>query len=395
MFGPATKAPGRTFSSASFASLREISFALALLASGCRTVYPAPEPRTAAPLEATHFGRLDSGDAETIRRAENACLSGLSPRAVSAAFQAVDDVAEALVDLCSIGIVNDDPLVWHVWCGSDALFTSGHYLPPSGNTVQCEGASAGNAFECIGRILARHLLSRDMTSHVEGVEIVSIGSVDRQRVAAESEFLREPCSDLQRELGLGESARFAAAEGAPNDDERAGVWNQRLSWCRAAFSAREMQRGMAQSRVGASYELGAIGASTDWLDNWRRLRRTQCPTSEAVSGERGRGQCRDARRVDVFIRVDAREGGVPEEACRPPSNVPGGESGRALYCLSDCQARAAIGRNPQGYQAPRSPNDLLFGTSRAATPEGWLVDRAASGAAVNTTSIRQLLLREQ
>lgn len=367
---------------------------VALLLIACRTTYPAPPAREPAPLAASSFGATDSGDAERIRMAENACLSGLSPRAVSAAFQAVDEVAEALVDLCSIGIVNDDPLVWHVWCGSDALFSSGHYLPPQGNTVACEGGNASSAFECIGRILGRHLLSRDMSAHVEGVEIVSIGSVDRQRVAAESEFLREPCADLQRELGLGASARFSPAEGTPSDDDRAGVWNQRLSWCRAAFSAREMQRGMAR-QVGASYELGAIGAATDWLDNWRRVRRTPCPTSARASGESGRGQCRDARRVDVFIRVEAREGGRPEEACRPPNEIAGGDSGRALYCLADCQARAAIGRNPQGYQAPRSPSDLLFGTSRAATPEGWLVDRAASGAAVNTASVRQLLLRQQ
>ncbi len=368
--------------------------ALALLVAGCRATYPAPEARTVRPLRSSNWGRADTGDVSSIQRAERACMAGLSPRAVSAAFQAVDEVAEALVDLCSIEIVGDDPLVWHVWCGSDALFTSGHYLAPADGSVACDGGTARTAFECIGRILARHVLDRAMSQHVEGVEIVSLGSVDRQRLAPDSQFLAEPCPDLQRELGLAEGAQWSAPESAPSDEERAGVWNRRLSWCRAAFSAREMQRGMS-SRVGGDYELAAIGAGTDWLDHWRQARRTPCPTSPAASGERGRGQCRDARRVDLFIRVRAREGTQAAEACRPPSGVPGGPSGEALYCYADCQARAAVGRNSQGFSAPSSAPDLLFGTSRASTPEGWIGERGAGGAPVNTDSVRELLLRAQ
>lgn len=361
--------------------------------AGCRATYPAPEPRTLAAVSSSRWGRTDSGDVATIRRAEQACVAGLSPRAVSAAFQAVDEVAEALVDLCSIRIVNDDPLVWHVWCGSDATFQSGHYLAPGGEGVACDGSTAGTAFECIGRILARHLLGAGMSQHVEGVEIVSIGSVDRQRLAEESAFLAEPCTDLQRELALEEGVRWSAPEAPPSDDERSGVWNTRLSWCRAASSAREMRRGMAR-QIGGSYELAAIGAGTDWLDDWRRSHRGRlCPTSPRASGERGRGQCRDARRVDLFVRVRAQQGQQRAEACRPPSDVPGGDSGQALYCYADCQARAAIGRNPQGFQAPSSPADLLFGESRAEAPAGWIVDGSVSGAAVNTASVRQLLLR--
>jgi hypothetical protein len=368
--------------------------ALALVLSACRTTYPAPEGRSVPSLGPSSWGRTDDGDVTAIQRAEQACLSGLSPRAVSAAFQAVDEVAEALVDLCSIRIVNDDPLLWHVWCGSDALFTSGHYLAPADAGVACENGTAPNAFECIGRILARHLLSRSMSQHVEGVEIVAIGSVDRQRVAAESEFLREPCADLQRELGLAESMRWSAAENAPSEDDRSGVWNQRLSWCRAAFSGRALQRGMSRE-VGSNYELAAIGAGTDWLDQWRRTHRTGCPTLPRQSGERARGQCADARRVDLFIRVEAQQGTRAAETCDAPASLSGGPSGRALYCYADCQARAAIGRNPQGYQAPHSAADLLFGNSRTPAPEDWIVDRAASGVAVNSGSVRQLLLRQQ
>ncbi len=367
---------------------------LLALVTGCRTTYPAPEGRSYPTLSATQWGATDSGDTASIRRAEQACLSGLSPRAISAAFQAVDEAAAALVDLCSIGIVDDDPLVWHVWCGSDALFTSGHYLAPANASVRCEGENARTAFECIGRILARHLLGRSMSQHVQGVEIVAIGSVDRQRLARQGEFLSDPCRDLQRELRLSDALQWSAPERPPSEEERSGVWNQRLSWCRAAFSGRELQRGMSRDLAGR-YELAAIGAGTDWLEQWNRTHRTPCPTSARASGERERGQCRDARRVDLFIRVLAEQGTQAAETCRAPTDIPGGESGQALYCLADCQARAAIGRNPQGYQAPRSAADLLFGQSRSEAPRGWLVDRSANGAPVNTASVRQLLFRDQ
>ena len=363
-----------------------------LLLSGCRTTYPAPPERTVPRVSSTSWGRTASGDAPAIRAAEQQCLAGLSPRAVSAAFQAVDEVAEALSSLCTIDIVGDDPLVWHVWCGSDATFQSGHYLAPSG-AVACDGGQAENAFECIGRILARHLLGRDMAAHVEGVEIVSLGSVDRQRVAEESAFLGDPCADLQRELGLASDARWSAPEAAPDPDARAGEWNRRLSWCRAAFAAKELREGMARA-VGGQYELAAIGAGTSWLDDYRRRRRRPCPTSPRQSGERGQGQCIDARRVDLFIRVKAEQGTEAVEPCRPPGSVPGGASGEALYCYSDCQARAAIGRNPQGFSAPRAPADLLFGRSTRDAPEAWIGDQSALGRPVNTASVRQLLLRD-
>ncbi|MCA9609624.1 MAG: hypothetical protein KC619_28695, partial [Myxococcales bacterium] len=101
---------------------------LGVVGASCRAPYPAPPPRSAARLSPTQWGPTDGGDIPAIRRAESQCLARLSPSAVSAAFRAVDQVAEALVDLCSIQIVDDDPLVWHVWCGSDATFQSGTYL---------------------------------------------------------------------------------------------------------------------------------------------------------------------------------------------------------------------------------------------------------------------------
>lgn len=366
---------------------------LAALALGCRATYPAPEGRTLPNVSSTRWGRTDSGDRPAIERAEQACLAGLSPHAVSAAFQAVDEVAQALVDLCSIELVGDDPLVWHVWCGSDALFQSGHYLAHADRPVACDGGTARTAFECIGRILARHLLGRAMAEHVEGVEIVSLGSVDRQRLAPDSAFLSEPCPDLQRELALSEPLQWSAPEAAPSDEERAGLWNRRLSWCRAAFSARELRRGMS-AQIGGNYTMAAVGAGVDWLDDWRRTHRTECPTRPRVSGERGRGQCQEARRVDLFVRVRAQEGRRTVRPCQPPTNVTGGESGRALYCYADCQARAATGRNVEGYHAPRSAPDLLFGASRSAPPAGWIVDRSTSGGPVNTASVRRLFLRE-
>src|SRR5690348_10651926 len=111
---------------------------IAMIASaGCRQAYPAGPSRTVAAISPSQFGRTDSGDVPAVRGAERACEAGLSSRAVSAAFRAVDEVADAVSDLCSIEIVDDDPLVWHVWCGSDAMFQSGHYLAPA-DGVACE-----------------------------------------------------------------------------------------------------------------------------------------------------------------------------------------------------------------------------------------------------------------
>jgi len=371
------------------------SVALLLLLTACRAPYPAPAPRTPAQLSPTSWGRTDEGDMPTIRRAERQCLAGLSPRAVSAAFQAVDEVAEALVDLCSIQIVDDDPLVWHVWCGSDATFQSGHYLAADREDVACMGGDADTAFECIGRILAEHLLEREMAQHVSGVEIVSIGSVDEQRLREGTEFLSDACVDLQRELSLEEARRWEAPseEAPPTADERAGLWNRRLSWCRAAFAGRELRRGMSRA-IGGNYELAPIGAGADWLTSWRRQHGRPCPTPASVSGERGRGQCRDARRVDLYVRVRAEQGTQAAEACAPPGDLTGGEAGQALYCYADCQARAATGRNPQGFSAPSAPGDLLYADSPGAPPSGWIVGRGLGGRSVNTPSVRRLLLRE-
>ena len=364
---------------------------LVLAVTGCRATYPAPESRSAARLSPTRGGRTDDGDVETNRRAERQCIAGLSPRAVSAAFQAVDEVADALVDLCQIAIVDDDPLVWHVWCGSDATFRSGHYLGPSEGSVQCDGAEASTAFECIGRILARHVLGRTMSQHVQGVEIVSLGSVDQQRLSTESEFLADPCAGRQAAPASPEPHGGPAPLEHPGHLERAGLWNRRLSWCRAAFSARELQRGMA-SAVGGRYDLAAIGAGDDWLRDWRRDHRGSCPTAASVSGERGRGQCRDARRVDLFVRIRAEQGSAAAAECDPPDTLSGGEPAKALYCYSDCQARAATGRNPQGFSAPRARPDLLFGGGGEA-PSGWIV-RSAADRGVSTESVRRLLLRD-
>lgn len=360
-----------------------LAVGLALLALGCRAPYPAPEGRTLPSVGSSRWGRTDSGDRPAIQRAEQACLAGLSPRAVSVAFQAVDEVAQALVDLCSIELVGEDPLVWHVWCGSDALFQSGHYLARADRPVPCDGGTSRTAFECIGRIVARHLLPPSMREHVEGVEIVSLGSVDRERVGQESAFLGEPCTDLQRELGLASGLQWSVPEAPPGDQERAQVWNRRLSWCRAAFSARELQRGMA-GQIAGQFTLAAIGAGVDWLDHHRR-----CPSREPRPG-----QCQEARRVDLYIRVGARQASGGPQRCQAPASVTGGDSGRALYCYADCQARAATGRNVEGYQPPRSAPDILFGASRSAAPEGWIVDRSSGGGPVNTASVRQLFLRQ-
>jgi len=377
-----------------------------LVAGGaaCRRSYVAPPARELPPVAPTDWARPDYGDAPTIRAAEQQCLNKLSPRAVASAFRAVDEVATALLDLCTIGIVNDDPLVWHVWCGSDALFDSGFYLPPEGRSLSCEGQRAGSVFECMGQILERHLLSSEMSAHVGGVEIVSLGSVDHQPINRNGQFARNPCTELQEELGLPSERRWTALDGTSEEgsdiDEGEGttdapreVWNERLSWCRAAYSALQLQRGLVSSR--GRVKVAAIGAGTDWLDHWSEHHPGRsCPTAPAVSGERQPGQCRDARRVDLFIRVRAEQGEARVEDCSPPATIGRSDSAQALYCYSECQARAAVGRNTEGYRAPTSPTNLLFGqTMGNRAPEGWVV-QGVNDQTINLISIRRLFLGE-
>ena len=362
----------------------------ALVVSACRQTYQAPPPRELPPVESSHWEMEDHGAASTIRAAETQCLTKLSPRAVASAFRAVDEVADALLDLCSIGIVNDDPLVWHVWCGSDALFDPGFYLPPEGRSVDCDGSRADSAFECMGRILGRHLLGDQMSAHVQGVELVSIGSVDRQPINLNGQFVESPCTELQQELRLPASRRWEPLEEAPEGRGDREVWNRRLSWCRAASSALQLSQGMAASS-NSRVRLAAVGAGTDWLDHWRRQNEEQrCPTPPSVSGEQQPGQCRDARRVDLFIRVAAVEGSAQVERCDAPSALRD-DSAQALYCYSECLARAAVGRNPQGYRAPSSPQELLFTDRGADPPPGWIV-QSRGRREVNVRSVRQLFL---
>jgi hypothetical protein len=365
---------------------------------GCRQVYTAPPPRELPPVDPVARGRDDGGDATAIRVAESQCLASLSPRAVASAFRAVDEVADELLDLCTIGIVDDDPLVWHLWCGSDALFASGFYLPPAGRSVDCGGRSAGSVFECVGRILGRHLLGAEMSAHVQGVEIVSLGSVDRQPINLAGQFAEAPCPELQQELALPAEARWAArgdvgeAEEAeePADADRE-IWNRRLSWCRAAYSALQLRQGM--QAASSRDQLAAIGAGTDWLDRWSENNGgAPCPTAPAASGERQPGQCRDARRVDVFIRVRAELGTERAAECDAPARVRG-DSAESLYCFAECQNRASVGRNPSGHTAPASPPNLLFGTTMGNTPPGAWIVHSTARRIINMVSVRSLFLR--
>jgi len=366
------------------------AFLTSVALCGCRVTYVAPPARELPPVRGTGHGADDHGDAPAIRTAEAECRSQLSPRAVASAFRAVDEVADALLDLCTIGIVDDDPLVWHVWCGSDALFDSGHYLPPEGRTVSCEGHRVGSAFECMGRIVGRHLLAPAMSEHVQGVEIVSIGSVDRQPINMVGQFVSDPCLDLQEELSVPTARRWGAlAEGEGGATDRS-EWNRRLSWCRAAYSALQLRRGLG-GEVSGRVELAAIGSGTEWLDHWRDQSgdgRT-CPTPAAVSGERLPGQCRDARRVDVWLRVRATEGRAREAGCDAPRLS--GESAEALYCYADCSARAAVGRDPLRLRAPSSSPNLLFGRSSGRADVDWIV-QSTGRRPLNLSSIRSLLL---
>lgn len=367
---------------------RRLSWWGALLLAGCaESVYQLPSARPARPVAATVAGPDDPGDQAAFRAAEAQCRAGLSPMAVSAAFRAVDAVADALADVCTIGIVRDDPLFWHVWCGADATFRPGHYL--SRGSLDCGGARAENAFACIGTILSRHL--HGGANPVTGVEVISIGSVDHQPLAEESSFLAEPCPALQESRSLPAGQRWAPPTEAEPPDEaaRATVWNVRLSWCRAAFALTQFEAGLPPN-VRRTYRLGAVGAGTDWLDRYVDREGRACPTPAGLSGEHLPGQCRDARRVDFFVRIKAQPGQRRAPPCRLPEGMNPESSAAALYCYADCRARAAVGRDPQGFSAPHSRDDLLFGAERRRVPAGWLA-KNGSRAPINWPSVRELL----
>jgi hypothetical protein len=376
--------------------MRALCALLVLVGCGAAPPYPAPPPRSVPQLSPTSFGPRDDGDAPAMREAERSCRAELSPSMVSASFRAVDRLAEVLVEYCSISLVEDDPLLWHLDCRSDATFASGSFRPPNADPIACGDGRAANAFECIGRLMADTLLDRSIRRDLGTIEIVAVGSVDLEPVGLPREgdpeagtFVRDPCPELQQEVRVAEPwAPFdpEAGEDPPDLRARSGVWNTRLSWCRAAFASQGLRRGLSQE-VGGDYRLAAVGAGTDWLDSWRRRHRGRlCP-----SPSDDRRECADARRVDLYVRIDARQGRAAPRRCEPPEGLPGQEPGESLYCYVDCQTRRSIGRDPQGVATPPSRSDRLFGGA-SALPAAWIGPRPTRPP-LNGASVRQLLLR--
>ncbi len=352
--------------------------AAALLLAACRTAYPAPPPRAAAAAaRPTHSDASDSGDVAAIEEREAACRRTLHGSAVAASLEAIDAVTEALGQFCSLEPVEDDPLLLRVYCRADALFQSGHYLRASADPFPCQGTPSQSAFECAGRILAARLL---VPGHAQGVELVSIGHVDRQRIAGDSAFVRDPCVDLQHALGVPAAESWAPAETAAPADLAA--WNHRLAWCRAAYAATETLRGL-RAVAGPIRQLDAsvVGAGTSWLDA-----RRACPGGRGTSP----GECTAARRVDVLVRIEPAERPI-QSACHPPEAMRSAAA-RALYCLEDCTIARDVGRVRQRFVPQRSAY-VLFGDSSTPADPAWLIRRipGSTPRPTNLTALRAIL----
>ena len=354
-----------------------------VLLCGCRTVYVAPPgPASPPPVAPVSRGNGDEGDLAAIRELESVCRRTLEAQTVAASLVAIDALTETLGSVCSLEPVDDDPLLWRVWCRADALFQSGHYLRSSTAPSTCQGTETQSAFECAGRILASHLL---VPGHAEGVEVVSVGHVDRQRLASGGAFVGAPCPELQQEFAVPASARWAAPEtGETPDDDALLVWNDRLSWCRAAYGASQTLRGLravAGSRR-QRLDVAVVGAGTEWLEGVGR-----CPEGAGS----GRGSCAAARRVDVLLRFEPAERLV-EQRCAPPGEIRG-DAAQVLYCYEDCAVVREVGRVRQRYLLTAGRTESLFGGEGRAPGGHWIIHRAqgATGSPVNVPALRRML----
>lgn len=369
---------------------RGLALALAVLAlpvvASCRTAYVAPPARTAAtPTSLLDRGAADPGDMNGVAIEEASCRTTLQSQTVVASLAAIDAVAEALGSVCTLAPVQDDPLLWRVWCRSDALFQSGHYLRSSTDPFDCRGAPTSSAFACAGKLLAERLIAPGYTDRVE---VLSVGHVDRQRLATDAAFIGEPCAALQARFSVAQENRWSApaapgaasTPAAPAASTDIAVWNDRLAWCRAAYAAGEVLSGLGPTRA---VDVGVVGAATSWLDA-----RRACP-----DGRRGDapGACTAARRVDVLVRFvpAARAAG---RACEPSPAVAERSAQRALYCYEDCAVARDVGRVRQRYVVGRS-SYALFAPTQAAAGEHWLVQRmpGATLAPVNVGALRAIL----
>jgi len=351
---------------------------------GCRTSYLAPPPEAPpAGLARTPRGGADPGDLEGIEAEESLCRRSLDAQTVAASLRAIDAATERLGGVCSIEPVGDDPLLWRVWCRSDALFRSGHYLRSSEEPFACGDEQAASAFECAGKILSRLLLE---PGHASQVELVSVGHVDRQRISSEGEFVREPCTELQSLFEARGAEPWTAPEEPPEDVE---VWNQRLAWCRAAFGASETLRGLRANASAQQIQIAVVGAGTRWLDA-----RGECPHRDR--GQRP-GACPEARRLDVLMRFVPAVRSV-ERSCRAPTELRGGRAARALYCYEDCSVTRDMGRVRQQYSTGRRSGFVLFERSAAEPGAGWIIRRPgpANAPNVNLGAVEAILeMREQ
>lgn len=352
---------------------RAVALAAGLAAfAGCgHAPYAAPAPGETPSLDGLPAGPEDPGDLLRVTQAEAACRSSLTGRTIVASVQAVEDVTSALAAACDVLLEDEDPLAWRVWCRSDALFESGHYLRADGGRFRCGGRDTANAFDCIGRILGERVIAPGYTDRVE---LVTVGHVDLQPVALGGAFAADGCVELQRRFGIRNPWQAIDPElldeRFPTDEAKEQArqeWNDRLAWCRAAHAAREISSGMESASPGArgDVDLAVVGMGPDWLST-----KGVCPSTGAAST-----RCEDARRVDVLVRfvpatrdvVSRCEAGAGERA--------EDEVRRALWCWEDCIGSQNLGQTAQGdVAAGQTPP--LFGTGGGDLGTRWVIHRA-------------------
>jgi len=365
------------------------ALATALAGSGCRSTYSAPEATPPPRLGGLPAGPGDSGDILRMTQAESSCRGSLTAETIVASVQAVEDVTTALSTACDVLLEDEDPLAWRVWCRSDALFRSGHYLRSSTEPFDCAGTEVPNAFACIGRILGQRILAPGFTDRVE---LVTVGHVDLQPVALGGAFARDGCVDLQAQFRI--RNRWAALdleetpvdERFPDDQAREDArqeWNDRLAWCRAAYAATEIMDGIADenARSRGQVDLAVLGMGPEWLSD-----RGVCPTTGAATE-----QCVDARRVDILLRFVPTTRDVVSR-CDPPPAAREDESERALWCYEDCLGAQNVGQLGQT-EVAAGGTPPLFAPGSGRLGNRWVLHRAAgpTSAPLHVGTVRDIL----
>lgn len=376
--------------------MRRALTATALLFACDRSATLGAGAVTAAPaLHDTRRVRDTDPDAVArITAMTQACQRATVTRARDAAGRAMDTVRMTLGSFCSIETVGGDALHWRVRCDANAFFDLGRFQlreSPEAMT-RCPNLNGAlvDRWSCAGAVL------RDFVQSDGTLELVTVGHVDHVALSQSTTFAG--CEALGSAVSFSpERGWFAPATAATAEDRTRG--NEQLAWCRAAQVARAVRCGMALRQRGAAAPpagcdalspaevfgpsaTGAttvLGAGTAWMDRHTAA----CSPGVALNGVVLAGQCPEARRVDVMVRLVPRELTV-ERPCVVAENDPAG----ALGCLQRCLEAGAV--NVRGNVAEQVPLTAACGTMTALPPSWMRAPALTPGAQCRSASIPQV-----